>query len=153
MTNVPLAANRWWLGVVAALALVACGQSDVPPAPAALADVAQTQPAAARMSFIVNFRSSHALGQAQSLHQAGQREEAARLAAVTLRDDQALRGLCFENFTLGGAEIVLKVCTPSPWEDGLVTQQRWLEQLGNTPGVAYVELNLVAEQVAAIEAG
>ena len=67
------------------------------------------------------------------------------LVAATLRDDASLRGLCFERFTVGGAEIVLNVCAPSPWEEPAVTQRRWLEQLGLTPGVAYVERNLVAQ--------
>jgi hypothetical protein len=159
MTDTHNGTISWWRGVSAAfvLTMVACAEANAPPAPAALPETARAQPDAAlsRMSFIVSFRASHALGRAQSLHHAGQREEAARLADMTLRDDHALRGLCFEGFTLGGAETVLKVCAPSPWEDALVTQRRWLEQLGNTPGVAYVELNLVAEQetLPGIEAG
>jgi hypothetical protein len=97
------------------------------------------------MSYLVNFRPTHALGRAQALHRAGRHDEAELLVAATLRDDDSVRGLCFERFTAGGAEIVLKVCTPSPWEQRSVTQRRWLEQLGLTPGVAYVERNLVAQ--------
>jgi hypothetical protein len=99
----------------------------------------------APMSYIVNFRPSHALGRAQALQTAGRYDEARLLVAATLRDDASLRGLCFERFTVGGAEIVLSVCAPSPWEERSVTQRRWLEQLGLTPGVAYVERNLVAQ--------
>jgi hypothetical protein len=105
----------------------------------------QTEPAAVRVSFIVNFRSSHALGRAQALQNAGRFDEAAQLVAATLRDDTALRGLCFERFTLGGAELVLKVCAPSSLEESFETQRRWLEQLDGTPGVDYVERNLVAQ--------
>jgi hypothetical protein len=99
----------------------------------------------ASMSYLVNFRPSHALGRAQALQNAGRHDEAQLLVAATLRDDASLRGLCFERFTVGGAEIVLNVCAPSPWEEPAVTQRRWLEQLGLTPGVAYVERNLVAQ--------
>jgi hypothetical protein len=97
------------------------------------------------MSYLVNFSPSHALGRGQALQNAGRYEEAELLVAVTLRDDASLRGVCFERFTVGGAEIVLNVCAPSRWEERAVTQRRWLEHLGVTPGVAYVERNLVAQ--------
>jgi hypothetical protein len=105
----------------------------------------QAEAAAVRVSFIVNFRSSHDLGRAQGLQNAGRFDEAAQLVAATLRDDAALSGLCFERFTLGGAELVLNVCAPSSLEESFETQRRWLEQLEGTPGVDYVERNLVAQ--------
>jgi hypothetical protein len=108
--------------------------------------------APSRMSYIVNFRPSHALGQAQILQNAGRYDEAEQLVVITLRDNIALRGLCFERFTVGGAEIVLNVCAPDPFEDPLVTQDRWLAHLGATMGVAYVERNLVAHHEDASEA-
>jgi hypothetical protein len=55
------------------------------------------------------------------------------------------RDLFVERFTLGGAELVLKVCAPSSLEESFETQRRWLEQLDGTPGVDYVERNLVAQ--------
>lgn len=136
------------------LGLTACAPAAAPP-PIVLNDtMAEQGPAWAapvRASFIASFRPSHALGRAQALQNAGRNEEAERLVAVTLRDDAALRGFCFERFTLGGAEIVLNVCAPSPSDDPLITQRRWLEQLGATPGVAYAELNLVVGRERAIE--
>ncbi|MGE4037879.1 MAG: hypothetical protein AB7F85_09020 [Hyphomonadaceae bacterium] len=142
-------------------AVAACVFGLVSCAPAAIsqtpivdsADQALSVEAPSRMSYIVNFRPSHALGQAQILQNAGRYDEAEQLVVVTLRDNIALRGLCFERFTVGGAEIVLNVCAPDPFEDPLVTQDRWLEQLGATMGVAYVERNLVAQHEDASEAG
>jgi hypothetical protein len=133
--------------VASIVVLAACAPTAPSQAPVVV-ESTQVEAAAAtlRMSFIVNFRPSHALGRAQSLQSAGRYNEAERLVSVTLRDNVALRGLCFERFTVGGAEIVLNVCAPSPWEDALVTQTRWLEQVGATPGVGDVELILVAQR-------
>lgn len=131
--------------------LMACAPAAAPP-PVVVADTSKQGPvipASAQASFIVSFTPSHDLGRAQSLQAAGRHDEAARLVGVTLRNDATLRGLCFDRFTVGGAEIVLNVCAPSRWEDSLVTQARWLEQLGATPGVAYVERNLVVQSESA----
>lgn len=137
-----------------ATCLAACAPAATSQTPVAVERVEQIQPDAAvlRVSFIMTFRSSHALGQAQALEGAGRHDEAAGLAAAALRDDAALHGLCFERFTLGGAEIVLSVCAPSSLEDAFVTQRRWLEHLGATPGIIYVERNLVAYHEDATEA-
>ncbi len=145
--------HRTALGTVAALAVLtaACAPAVAPPTPVALAQDEDDRPQAAGItaggpiSYLVNFRPSHALGRAQALQSAGHYDEAELLAGVTLRNDASLRGLCFERFTVEGAEIVLKVCAPSPWEERSVTQERWLEQLGLTPGVASVERNLIAQ--------
>jgi hypothetical protein len=140
--------------VIGAAGLAACAPAVTSQTQVAIEEAEPNQAAAAalRLSFIVNFRPSHNLGQAQALQSVGRHDEARQLVAATLRDDTALRGLCFERFTLGGAEIVLNVCAPDSWEDPLVTQRRWLEQLGATPGVAYVERNLVAHTAEAAEA-
>jgi hypothetical protein len=132
--------------------IAACAPTAAPPTTASPEDasVGLQAPAiiSAPMSYLVNFRPSHALGRAQAMQRAGRYAEAELLVGTTLRDDQSLRGLCFERFTVGGAEIVLNVCSPSPWEERSITQRRWLEQLGVTPGVAYVERNLVAQRAA-----
>jgi hypothetical protein len=133
--------------MLCAVFLAACAPAATSPMPVAIKETEQVQAeaAAVRVSFIVNFRSSHDLGRAQGLQNAGRFDEAAQLVAATLRDDAALRGLCFERFTLGGAELVLNVCAPSSLEESFETQRRWLEQLEGTPGVDYVERNLVAQ--------
>jgi hypothetical protein len=143
------------MAALAAAALGLMGMSGcarTSPQPVSGADVAapaQVAPAPSAISFIVNFRPSHALGRAQSLQHAGRYDEAEQLVAVILRDDAAFWGLCFDRFTVGGDEIVLNVCAPSFWEEHLVTQRRWFEHLGGTPGVAYVERNLVAHSTPA----
>jgi len=134
------------------LALASCAPGSAPPASAEVAappNVFVQMPVRAaplRMSFLVSFRPTHPLGRAQALERGGRHAEAQELVAATLGDDGALRGLCFERFTVGGAELVLEVCEPSPWVEPLLAQRRWLTHLGATPGVAYVELNLVAQR-------
>lgn len=135
---------------VCSIALVACVfalAACAPPPPVAVSAADQNE-APPRISFIVNFRTSHALGRAQFMQGAGRHDEAARLANVALRDDPTLHGLCFEGFTVGGADIVLNVCEPSRWEEPMLTQRRWFEQLGATPGLVSVERNLVAQHTA-----
>lgn len=127
------------------MGLPACTPEPKAEKGAEIATLAQAPSPPRSISFIVNFRVSHALGRAQVLQATGRLEEAAQLVAVGMREDTAFRGLCFDRFTLGGAEIVLSVCAPSPWEEHLVTQRRWFEQIGATPGVAYVERNFVAQ--------
>lgn len=135
------------LVVMCVASLAGCAPAATSQPPAAIEATEQVQPEAAalRVSFLVNFRPSHDLGRAQALENAGRRDEAAQLVAATLRDDMALRGLCFERFTLGGAEMVLTVCAPSSLDESFDAQRRWFEQLGSTPGVIFVERNLVAQ--------
>jgi hypothetical protein len=143
--------SRAALAMAAALlaSVAACAPTTAPPT-TVLAENAHVGPRAPDtslepMSYLVNFRLSHPLGRAQALQNTGRYDDAQLLVAATMRDDAGLRGLCFERFTVGGSEIVLSVCSPSPWEERAVTQRRWLEQLGVTPGVAYVERNLAAQ--------
>ena len=71
------------------------------------------------------------------------------LVAVTLRDDASLRGLCFERFTLSSrTEVILNVCDPSLGRGAQSHNAGGWEHLGLTPGVAYVERNLVARRSA-----
>lgn len=127
----------------ACLGACAPAASQAPPSAGEVEQVQADAPAL-RLSFVVNFRSSHLLGKAQALEGAGRHDEAQALAAAALRDDAALHGLCFDRFTLGGAEIILNVCAPLSLQDSFVSQRRWLEHLGATPGIIYVERNLVA---------
>jgi hypothetical protein len=143
--------SRTTLAMAAFMAVMAgCAPAAAPPTPVVLTQnednrLQESDIAPEPISYVVNFRPSHALGRAQVLQNAGRYDEAEHLVAATLRDNASLRGLCFERFTVGGAEIVLNVCAPSPWEERAVTQRRWLEQLGLTTGVAYVERNLTAQ--------
>lgn len=124
--------------------VLACAPLPAPNAVPVEASPVQERDVVRPMSFLVSFRPSHALGRAQLLEGEGRHDEAAHLVSIALRD-QGLRGLCFEHFTLGGGEIVLNVCAPDRWEEPLITQQRWLEQLGATPGILFAERNFTAQ--------
>ncbi|ANP45807.1 hypothetical protein [Candidatus Viadribacter manganicus] len=142
-----LAAARAML-LVGAACICACAPavSQAPPS-AAEVEQAHLQAPALRVSFNVKFQPSHALRGAQALEGAGRHDEAA-----TLRDEIAFHGLCFERLTLGGAEFVISVCAPLSLEDSFVTQRFWLEHLGATPGIIFVERNLVADHDDAVKA-
>lgn len=136
--------------IAAALAagLWACGPSEpsAPAAePAALSDEARDVVAdAAHPSFIVRFRAPHALAQAQSLEAGGRCDEAAALARQALASDATLAGLCFDRFTAGGQEIVLRACAAvAPGAQAAFTRD-WLQQISEMASVEYVDVNAIA---------
>jgi hypothetical protein len=115
--------------------------------------VAEAAGERSEVSFLANFAPTHALGRAQALQNAGRAAEAERLAADTLRSDAALRGLCFERFTLGGADVVLSVCASANTQQLSATRDYWLGRLGAQPGVIYVEPNAIAQPRHSITSG
>jgi hypothetical protein len=102
-----------------------------------------TQSTQAVTSFVVRFRTPHPLARAQELEAAGRCDEARRLAQETISAQAELAGLCFDRFTLGGAEIVLASCTPVAAADAEAFQRTWVERLAAMDGVEYAEANLV----------
>lgn len=141
------ALRTWGIVVSAALmagALVIAWQ----PAPSAQA---QAQPAAeaapqrpAPISFLVRFTGSGPIARAQRLAQSGQLEEARRRIEVQLRRQQSFRGLCFDRFTVGASDVVLRTCAAIVPSERANMEQRWLTQLRAVRGVAYVDLNETA---------
>ncbi|MGE3143908.1 MAG: hypothetical protein AB7L65_11360, partial [Hyphomonadaceae bacterium] len=95
------------------------------------------------ISFIVRFAAPHALAAAQTQAAAGDLAAAANAARAAIRASRDLRGLCFDRFTAGGAEIVLKACTPVPRAQELAFQQRWTRRLAHMSGVEYADANYV----------
>ena len=89
-----------------------------------------------RPEILVAFEPGHPMNEAQRLFASGRRDEARALAARLLAERRDLRGLCFDRFTVGGAEIV--VGAPDPGSVGA-----WTERLSAMDGVAYAEANLV----------
>jgi hypothetical protein len=88
------------------------------------------------VAFLVRFVADHPLGRAQTLR---------ALARTALRQERNLRGLCFERFTLGGAEIVLAPCAaPAPHRLHAV-QTFWMERFAEMAGVEYAEPNRIAQ--------
>lgn len=101
-----------------------------------------TAPVRGRPSFIVRFQDPHPLARAQQIAGEGRIEEARRAAEAGLRGRADMRGLCFERFTLGGAEIVLVSCNSVSNTDSF--QRRWVGRLNAMRGVDYAEANAIA---------
>lgn len=99
----------------------------------------------APLSFLVRFEGSGPMGRAQTMAGEGRDSEARRAAQAALARQAALRGLCFDRFTIGGAEMVLYICEPVPASSRAQTSALWLARLRDISTVAYAEPNAVAE--------
>jgi len=99
-------------------------------------------PARVTPTLLVRFEAPHPLARVQEIAAQGRVAEASRAAQATIRGRGDLRGLCFDRFTLGGTEIVLKAC--SAVADGQAFQRRWSTRLNAMPGVDYAEPNAIA---------
>mgnify|MGYP007122184261 CR=1 FL=1 len=53
----------------------------------------------------------------------------------------SLRGLCFDRFTVGAAEIVLRSCEPIAANERAAYQQQWVARLQRMRAVDYVDAN------------
>jgi len=95
------------------------------------------------VGFIVRFETRHPLARAQALAAEGQLEEGRRVAEQVLRRERALRGLCFNRFTLGGAEIVLSPCVAPTSAERDAVRRDWVRRLAETDGVTYAEPNSI----------
>lgn len=110
-------------------------------APAAAAPAAA---AIAPVSFLVRFQGAGPLGRAQALAAQGRETDARRAVETQLNRQAALRGLCFDRFTVGGAEMVLRTCSAIAEPDRSQTSADWLARLRDMPAVAYADLNAAA---------
>lgn len=99
----------------------------------------------APLSFLVRFEGSGPMGRAQAIAGEGRDSEARRAAETALRRQGSLRGLCFDRFTIGGAEMVLYVCASVPAASRAQASALWLARLRDIGAVAYAEPNAVAE--------
>jgi hypothetical protein len=137
---------------VMAAALCACGpRTDAAPSgETADAPAPNEQEAQARepASFIVRFRAPHPLAHAQELFAAGHCAEAEQLARTTIAARAELGGLCFQRFTVGGAELVLSACEAPAPEALAAFQHSWAERFAHMDGVEYAEPNAVASPAA-----
>jgi len=98
----------------------------------------------ARLTFIVRFRPGHPIGKAQALAARGKFVAASRMArAAQSRAD--IKGLCFDRFTVGGAETVLRPCTPSLATDAAAITSVWLEKLRASALVEYADANVAVD--------
>ena len=65
---------------------------------------------------------------------------------IQLRRQTAFAGLCFDRFTVGGAEIVLRTCEPVAASERNSVQQSWGARLQAMRAVEYVDANATATQ-------
>jgi hypothetical protein len=103
-------------------------------------------PGAAPASFLVRFRGSGPIARAQASAAGGQLDQAQRRIEAQLRRQRGLQGLCFERFTAGAAEVVLRTCAPIAANERAAVEARWLARLRAMRGVAYVDINATAGQ-------
>jgi hypothetical protein len=130
------------VGMALLLTVAACGPAPAP-TPGAAADTAAHE-AALQPGLIVRFRAPHPLAGAQGLEAEGRHDDAVRLARATLAAGPDFTGLCFNRFTVGGAEIVLQPCTPVPPGNAAAFQRDWIVLLNAMDEVEYAEANAVA---------
>jgi hypothetical protein len=61
-----------------------------------------------------------------------------------LRRQRAFSGLCFERFTAGAAEVVLRTCNAIAARQRAAIEARWLSRLRGMRAVAYADVNATA---------
>ncbi len=111
-------------------------------------EIAQAAPAtsAGPLSFLVRFRGTGPIARAQALAARGRTDEAQAQIEAQLRRQASFRGLCFDRFTVGAAEVVLRTCAAIVPSERAAVQARWLAQLRDMRGVAYADVNATASQ-------
>jgi hypothetical protein len=98
----------------------------------------------ASASFMVRFRGAGPIARAQGIAASGELELAQRRIEAELRRQRAFAGLCFEEFTAGASEVVLRTCDPVAGRERAAVEQQWLLRLRGMRAVAYADLNAVA---------
>jgi hypothetical protein len=107
-------------------------------------EIAQAPAQAAPISFLVRFTGSGPIARAQRQAARGETAEAQRQIQIQLRRQQDFNGLCFERFTAGAAEVVLRTCAAIVPSERAAMQDRWLARLRAMRAVAYVDVNTTA---------
>lgn len=76
----------------------------------------------------------------------GRHDEAVARALAAIAADPAIADLCFDRFTVGGAEIVFRPCAPMRGEASKAFVRARARELALLPDVVYAEPNLVTER-------
>jgi hypothetical protein len=109
---------------------------------------AQAQMAAAAQEnavlFLVRFQGGGPIARAQARAVRGEVAAARGAIEAQLRRQADFFGLCFDRFTTGAAEVVLRSCAPVADAERAGFEQTWLVRLRAMRGVAYADLNAVA---------
>ncbi len=96
------------------------------------------------ISFLVRFRGEGPIAQAQAEAARGREARAARIIQAQLERQAAFDGLCFDRFTVGAAEVVLRSCADVPAAERAAFQTRWLARLNAMRAVDYADANTAA---------
>jgi hypothetical protein len=123
-------------------------QASEPSSPTAaqpLFEPAGQEGGSSSVSFVVRFEATHPLAQAQNLSRRGKHADAERTARAVIGSRPDLRGLCFDRFTVGGAEIVLRACDAVPAGQRAAFQQNWTRRLNKMSGVQYADVNTTVQ--------
>jgi type IV secretory pathway VirB10-like protein len=136
--------------VVPATAAPAVAQvADAPVAPPprrsrAVRGVAEVP--SANFEFIVAFKPTHPMAQALRLSAENKDAEAEALAKRLLVRRKEFAGLCFQGFTLAGAEVVLTLCEPVPDSKAESASRQWENYIRTKiSGVAYADRNVTLQ--------
>jgi hypothetical protein len=135
-------------GAVMAVAMVIALQPapSAQAAPQAAFEVAQAASSAAPVAMLVRFRGAGPIARAQARAARGQTTQAQREVEAQLERQTAFAGLCFDRFTVGGAEIVLRTCAAVAANESASVQQSWLSRLRAMRAVEYADANTTATQ-------
>lgn len=148
------ALRTWGIGVSGAMILSALAIAAQPSVRAeaqaeesSVFEIAQADASAAQsVAFLVRFRGTGPIARAQAQAARGQTTEAQRQIEIQLRRQRDFSGLCFERFTVGGAEVVLRTCAAIVASERAAVQQRWLTRLQAMRAVDYVDANATASR-------
>jgi hypothetical protein len=121
-------------------------QSHAEAQPQAAVELAQAQANASSVGFIVRFRGTGPIARSQAQAARGQIAQAQRQVEIQLQRQSAFAGLCFDRFTVGGAEIVLRTCETVAASERAAVQQRWGARLQAMRSVEYVDANATVTQ-------
>jgi hypothetical protein len=114
--------------------------------PQPVVQVAQAPAQAAPVGFIVRFRGEGPIARAQGQAARGQTSQAQRQIETQLVRQTWFNGLCFDRFTVGGSEVVLRTCDAVAANDRAGVQQRWGARLQAMRAVEYVDVNATVMQ-------
>ncbi len=106
--------------------------------------LAQTTQTPTHVAFLVRFRGEGPIARAQRDAARGRTQQAQAIVEAQLRRQTPFNGLCFDRFTVGAAEIVLRSCEPVTMTDRAAYQQRWTARLDAMGSVEYVDPNATA---------
>jgi hypothetical protein len=135
-------------GILMAVALVVAfdPRTNAEAQPQGVAEIAQAQTEASSVAFIVRFRGTGPIARAQAQAARGQIAQAQRQVEIQLQRQSAFAGLCFDRFTVGGAEMVLRTCEAVAASERAGVQRSWGARLRAMRAVEYVDANATVTQ-------